>query len=43
MSEAVWVVVEHDGRTPRRVSLELLGRTRALGFEYAAVVLGTDP
>ena len=37
---SLYVVIEHDGGTVRKVSLELLGRGRALGVPVTAVVLG---
>jgi electron transfer flavoprotein alpha subunit len=42
MSAAVWVWVEHEAGRPRRVSLEILGKARALGLETVAAVLGHD-
>ncbi len=42
MSATIWVVVEHDGAAVRKVSLELLGRGRALGAATCAVLLGAD-
>jgi electron transfer flavoprotein alpha subunit len=39
MSLELWVWIEHDGATPRRVSLEVLGKASQLGTAVA-VVLG---
>ena len=39
MSAEIWVWVEHDGKQPRRVSLEALGKASELGTAVA-VVLG---
>ncbi len=43
MSSTLWVWIEHDRDQPRRVSLEILGKVRALGARAVAVVLGHQP
>ncbi len=42
MSNAMWVIVEHDGAAARGISLELLARGRQLGVPTVAVVLAAD-
>lgn len=41
-STSLWVWVEHDQGRPRRVSLEVLGKAKALGAQAVAVVLGDN-
>lgn len=42
MNDVMWVIVEHDGKTVRNISLELLARGRQLQVPTVAVILAAD-